>query len=311
MVARFLSLTLLASVAVGCLLLILIWTVSRPLALLAFFAPLVLFCGVLAMQFASLRWLNRADPAPQATLLQIARAWWIESVVAVRVFFWWQAFHADRHPDRVPSDAGDSAGGRGVLLVHGFICNRAIWTRWFPVLQSRSIPYVAVNLEPVFGPIDGYVPILEAAIRKLEKGTGLAPVVVCHSMGGLAVRAWLRAAGNEHRVHHVVTIGSPHHGTRVGKKLPLARWVVNGGQMRHQSDWLLALERQESAQRRRLFTCFYSNCDNIVVPSSTATLVGADNRFVPGAPHLELAKDRDIIEESLRHVVTTTRPDSA
>ena len=69
-------------------------------------------------------------------------------------------------------------GRRGPLLVHGFVCNRGLWNPWLERLHARGIPFVAVDLEPVFGSIDDYVRILENAVQRLERCTGLAPVIV-------------------------------------------------------------------------------------------------------------------------------------
>ena len=65
--------------------------------------------------------------------------------------------------------------------------------------------------------------------------------------------------------------------------------MTNGKQMRLRSRWLQKLAQTELPARRVLFTCWYSNCDNIVFPASTATLPGADNRLVRGAAHVQLA----------------------
>jgi hypothetical protein len=35
-------------------------------------------------------------------------------------------------------------------------------------------------------------------------------------------------------------------------------------------------------------TCFYSHCDNIVFPPSTAMLDGADNRHLVGVAHVHM-----------------------
>jgi len=50
---------------------------------------------------------------------------------------------------------------------------------------------------------------------------------------------------------------------------------------------------------RSRFVCWYSNCDNVVFPASTATLPGADNRFVPGLPHVGLAFDAAVMRSVL------------
>jgi triacylglycerol esterase/lipase EstA (alpha/beta hydrolase family) len=118
---------------------------------------------------------------------------------------------------------------------------------------------------------------------------------VCHSMGGLAARAWLKRMKAEARVHHVVTLGTPHHGTW------LARFGHghNGRQMRLLSDWHAELDHDMPADRHALFTCWYSNCDNIVFPAGCATLRGADNRLVRGAAHVQLAFLPQVVDASL------------
>src|SRR5438105_5727451 len=78
---------------------------------------------VLGIEFMLLRFVNRGDPAPPATSGQLFRAWVGEVLTAPRVFCWRQPFRAGAEPDFLPS----SAQRRGVVLVHGFVCNRALW----------------------------------------------------------------------------------------------------------------------------------------------------------------------------------------
>ena len=47
------------------------------------------------------------------------------------------------------------------------------------------------------------------------------------------------------------------------------------------------------------FVCFYSHCDNIVFPPSTAILSGADNRHLPGVAHLALVLDPRVVSGCL------------
>jgi len=89
-------------------------------------------------------------------------------------------------------------------------------------LRRNGTPYMAINLEPVLGPIDRYVQAIDAAVQQLEMATHQAPIVVAHSMGGLAVRAWLRDRAAERRVHSVITIGTPHAGCRHERPVRLA-----------------------------------------------------------------------------------------
>ena len=63
----------------------------------------------------------------------------------------------------------------------------------------------------------------------------------------------------------------------------------NSRQMRQLSGWLQAMSALETAGHAARCTCFYSHCDNIVFPASTATLSGADNRHLPGVAHVHMA----------------------
>lgn len=258
---------------------------------------------VLALEFALLRLAHGDDPTPRATPTQLLRAWWGEVRAAPRVFCWRQPFRSRRWPDHLPAAA---QGRRGLLLVHGFFCNRGVWNPWLQRLRAQGVPYVAVNLEPVSGSIDDYAQILERAVQQLERCTGVPPVIVAHSMGGLAVRRWLAGAGQagDARVHHIVTIGTPHRGTW------LARWALstNMREMRIDSPWQRLLGTSELAWRPAKFTCFYSHCDNIVFPPATATLPGADNRHLPGVAHVEMVDEPAPWTEVQRRLAAPLRP---
>lgn len=252
------------------------------------------YAVVLGLEFICLRLVHGDDPTPRPTGAQLLRAWWGEVGSAPVVFCWRQPFFSRRHADFLPAAA---QGRRGVLLVHGFVCNRGLWNPWLERLRAAGVPVVAVNLEPVFGSIDDYAARIEAGVQRLRACTGLAPVVVAHSMGGLAVRRWWAGLADETQApHHVITIGTPHHGTW------LARFALtpNARQMRRASTWLKALSAQEPPGRAARFTCFYSHCDNIVFPPATATLPGADNRHLPGVAHVHMAEMQEPWDELLR-----------
>lgn len=265
------------------------WTRSTTVAIVG----LLVLCGAhalfLAVEFA-LSWIvGGTDPQPRASLGQCFKAWLVESALAPRVFCWYQPFRWQAVPDQLPSTRR-----RGVVLIHGFVCNRAFWNPWLDELRADGRAFVAVDLEPVFGSIDRYVAIIEAAIVRVTAATGQPPVLICHSMGGLAARAWLRES-DAVRVHRILTIGTPHSGTW------LARFgrTTNGRQMRMGGQWLQRIEGERKSAREVRFTCWHSNCDNIVFPTSVATLPGADNRLAAGRGHVQMAFDVQIRAEAM------------
>lgn len=248
---------------------------------------------VLAIEFALSARANRVDGrTPLASLAQILRAWLAESTHLYRAFAWRQPFRWRAVEDSL---VNEGAGRTGVVFVHGFMCNRGFWNEWMLRLRTQGRAFAAVNLEPVFGEIDAHAALVDEAVTRLSRATGRAPVLVCHSMGGLAARAWWRASRGAQDIAALVTIGSPHGGTWMGR----FSLHENGRQMRLGSDWLRALAESEQRNPLPRTICWYSNCDNMVFPTATATLPDADNRFVDARPHVALAFEDQVLEGTL------------
>ncbi|MBL0391778.1 alpha/beta fold hydrolase [Ramlibacter monticola] len=292
-IARLLQLSVLTQIVAAAAWAAWRWPVS-PLQAVAGVALIVLLGPtVLAIEGVASAVVSRADgriPAP--TPWQLLRAWASESAHLFRAFWWRQPFRWRALDDHLDPRC---AGRTGVVFVHGFMCNRGFWNSWMRKVRAQGHAYAAPNLEPAFGSIDAYAAIVEAAVQRIEQLTGRPPLVICHSMGGLAARAWWRAHGADRRLAGLVTIGSPHAGTWMGQ----FSQRENGRQMRLRSEWLRELAKAESRQALPATTCWYSNCDNIVFPAATAMLEGADNRYVPGVPHVALAFHPQVLEGTL------------
>lgn len=266
----------------------------------------------LAIEFMLVRRVHGRDPAPRPSTAALWRAWAEEVCVAAQVFNWRQPFRSARLPDTVrrPSEAAmPDSPQPAVVLVHGFVCNRGFWLPLLSALRRHGVAYATVNLEPVFAAsLDDYRALVEQLVERACQATGQPPIIVAHSMGGVVVRAWLadeRARAVEQarpvRVRHVVTIGSPHAGTW------LARWngLAMVKQMRQGSPWLAELDAAERTVADRCappvpWTCFFSNCDNVVMPPSAATLPDADNRLLAGSGHVAQAFRPEVLQEILR-----------
>lgn len=146
-----------------------------------------------------------------------------------------------------------AASHRSLVLVHGYLCNHRVWGQCRKGFGSRHT-VLAVNLEPLFTSIDKYVMPIEVAVMELCQQTGATQVaLVGHSMGGLAIRAWMRACGTD-RVARVVTLGTPHAGTQIERRTRTA----NGKQMGWKSPWLAELAASETDTHRRV----HPHCDH-------------------------------------------------
>jgi triacylglycerol lipase len=261
---------------------------------LGFLTLAIVYIAYVAILFIAIHYLNRHDPQPRAMLWALLQACLREASTAPSVFLWRQPFRTHAVPDFLPTSQKP-----GVVFIHGFFCNRAFWSPWMRQLRTENRAFASVTLEPAFGSIDDYATIVEAAVAKVTLAAGQAPTLICHSMGGLAARAWLRShAANDDRIKRVITIGTPHFGTALSTEKALLPFI-NTHQMQRLGAWTQQLAKDEPTARYNKFTCWYSNCDNIVVPTSTAMLSGADNQLVTAQGHVSMAFSQRVMQESL------------
>ena len=132
-VARLTQATTFMWLATSCVLAVWAWDESNLTAI----ALTTLFVGAhvwfLGLQFGAINWLNRAETAEAATPRELIVAWWIESLMAMRVFAWHQPFRSRAEPDFLANNRK-----RGVVLVHGFCCNRGVWNPWIKHMRAQG-----------------------------------------------------------------------------------------------------------------------------------------------------------------------------
>ncbi|MNN14917.1 Alpha/beta hydrolase family protein [compost metagenome] len=251
------------------------------------------------------------DAPPRQPLgLSGALACYLSECRAVfRMFNWLQPFRS-RLTFAPPANADTDAPT--VLLVHGYGCNHAIWLDMAPALAAAGYRCEGIDLEPVLGDIDDYAPTLLARMRDIAARTGQPPLVVCHSMGGLAARAAQVMALREADMGAdpappcagIVTLGSPHHGCA------LARFGSgrNARQMRWHSPWLQALALAETPALRAPIVSVFSWHDSIAGPPGTAWLDGARNVPLAGIGHVSLLRHPRAVDATLAALAALRTP---
>jgi triacylglycerol lipase len=182
-------------------------------------------------------------------------------------------------PDRL---AHCAARRTPLLLIHGYQCNRGFWFWLRPRLEAAGWTVATHSLEPVFSDIDAYAAGIARRVDEVLAATGAPQVIlVGHSMGGLACRAYLRRHGSA-KVARLITLGSPHHGTLLA---PMGLGP-NARQMRIDSPWLKALAAPLPPAAVSIYSCH----DNYVFPQQAcSTLEGANNVAIGGVSHLGMA----------------------
>lgn len=197
---------------------------------------------------------------------------------------------ADAPPGAVTAPPADGRDRRPVLLLHGFIDNRSVFVLLRRSLRRHGHRHVeALNYSPLTCDIRAAAALLDRHVRQVCARTGHSRVdVVGHSLGGLIARYYVQRLGGDARVHTLVTLGTPHSGTRTAPLLaahPLVR------QMCPDSDVIVELRRPAPDCRTR-FVGFWSDMDQLMIPVETARIDHPDLRAhsirVKGIGHLAL-----------------------
>lgn len=272
-----------------------LWRAQPYYLIVGICLPMGIVALIEFVQFSVQACINKADVKARASFAEYLKAYTGEVMASLQVFGMWQPFQRQGIPDNIKPGVNKR---RGIVLVHGFFCNRGLWKPWLQQLHTEGRVFVAVDLEPPFGSIDTYWKSIDDAVQQIWLVTGRAPILIGHSMGGLAIRSWFSRPGSFNQnpqatqtVHRIITLGTPHHGTWLGQ----FSHAVNGRQMKLSSQWLLDLRLRENTRPRPPITCIYSNCDNIVFPVDSATLEGADNRLVRGLGHVHMLLDKAVM----------------
>jgi triacylglycerol esterase/lipase EstA (alpha/beta hydrolase family) len=196
-----------------------------------------------------------------------------------------------RNPAPLPWAGGS---GRPIVLIHGILCNRGVWGALQARLHAAGFRAVlAVNLEPLLADIELQATRVQPevlALHKLNHGARVA--IVAHSMGGLVARVLLRNLGPE-VVSRIITLATPHHGTRWLGGLPGRA----PQQLARASPWLRALNALQEGRFAVPVVSLYSRDDNLVVPATSARLEGAEMLELRGLGHMGIARSKRALDQ--------------
>jgi triacylglycerol lipase len=182
-----------------------------------------------------------------------------------------------------------------VLLLHGHYYTKASLT----VLRDRFVRdgwpadrVVALDL-PVTACTHAWALILSRAIEEVARRSGCPTVdIVGHSRGGLAARDYILTLDGGRRVAHLVTLGTPHHGTWSSRGCP----GCGCREMRPGSEYLKRLNAGDETPGPTEVTSIYSRQDG-VVPARSSWLKGARNVEMRGVTHTDLLRSRRVYAE--------------
>lgn len=161
------------------------------------------------------------------------------------------------------------ASGTPILLVHGLVDNRSVFTLLRRNLSRRGFGSIfAMNWQTLTTDLRRAALDLGEEVEAIVAETGYERLhIVGHSLGGLIARYYVTQLGGDERIHTLVTMGTPHGGTYAAYALPLP--VIR--QMRPGSPFLRELENPAPDCRTR-FIAYYSDADQLVLPQRNGAL---------------------------------------
>ena len=175
-----------------------------------------------------------------------------------------------------------------IIFVHGLYHNQTGWyfyLRWFRRWGWSHVK--AVNLRGKFRSIHEFARILADEVEKVKAESQSDQVdLVGHSMGGLVIRAYLTEDSARAKIRRVVTLGSPHGGSKLA--------VLGLGQAAKEmipgSAFLQSLSQSLQIPQSGRFCSIYTVVDNMVLPNEATKLTwdGVKNLETRGVDHVGL-----------------------
>lgn len=106
-----------------------------------------------------------------------------------------------------------------ILFIHGILHNRATFA-W--IVQRLALAgwreFREMNLITTFHTIPRMAEQVADAVENLRQRHGVKHIdIVAHSMGGIIARYFVQLRGGDGLVRHLITLGTPHRGTRLSR----------------------------------------------------------------------------------------------
>jgi hypothetical protein len=185
-----------------------------------------------------------------------------------------------------------------VLLVHGLVDNSSAFAVMRRSLRRRGFASVCSwNYSPLLRDVAEAAHDLADRVEQICQDTGHERIhVVGHSLGGLISRYFVQRLGGDRRVDSLVTLGTPHQGSRWAHVLPAP--LIR--QLRPGSPLYQELAEPAPGCTARI-TAIYSDIDQMVLPTSSGRCdhpdLGARNVLVRGVGHMSLPIHRGVLDE--------------
>jgi triacylglycerol esterase/lipase EstA (alpha/beta hydrolase family) len=171
-----------------------------------------------------------------------------------------------------------------IILLHGLFQNRSclFWLQH----RLRSAGYqqiISINTPP-WRDLETLTEGLSKKVDELRIKLKVDKVIlVGHSMGGMIARNYVQNRGGSAYVHGMVTLGSPHHGSKLAPFAlsGMGKTLLPGSEFLRQFNSVTWPEETQAVS-------IYTRYDNIVLPAESAKMDGSQTVELNGMGHTSL-----------------------
>jgi len=214
-----------------------------------------------------------------------------------------------------PSFARGGNGGGGkppkptgthnpILFVHGWNASSSTWTTMVGRFKNDGwTDAQIVNWSYDFHQSNATTAaLIQQKVDSMLLATGATQVdIITHSMGTLSARYYVRNLGGDGKVDALVSLGGANHGTTTASFCGDVSCV----EMRPSSTFLTNLNSVDETWGTPRYATWWSNCDEVINPRSSALLAGATNTQTACISHSSLHEDAGVYQQ-VRDMVNAT-----
>lgn len=187
-------------------------------------------------------------------------------------------------------------GDRVVVFVHGFMAAGPVFDPMRAFVEARA---GVGTLDLTYGPLERFESVVDRFAAVIEGvGEGRSIDVVGHSLGGIVARWYLQERGGAARVGRLVTLASPHAGTRAARMATVR--IARGSLLdaiRPDGEVVRRLREGRARAGRVLHTAIVAGADRMVTPpDSAASIEDAAIHWLDGLGHNEMLFDPRVFE---------------
>ena len=183
-----------------------------------------------------------------------------------------------------------------ILFVHGWNASSSTWTTMVGRFKTDGWTNAElVNWSYNFRQSNATTAAqIEQKVDSIIRVTGASKVdIVTHSMGALSARYYVRNLGGDGKVDALVTLGGANHGTATANFC----FDTSCFEMRPNSTFVNALNADDETWGTPRYATWWSDCDEVISPHSSALLAGATNTQTACITHSQLHEDVGVYQQ--------------